>query len=219
MSFWATRWQNRWRRYFLARHSYLKAASPEPNRFFDTLVSSAHGLRPDKAHAPSVFSRRGDNAIIPSGNEEQAMRIGVLTGGGDCPGLNAVIRAVVRKGCFHYEDEFVGFLEGWRGLVEDKTMKLDLESVAGILPRGGTILRTSRTNPAKHVGVAVAHFVQLVADKSGEARRRPRPMRSRHEQAQDRCADRDWWRRHAVGGLEAERSGREGGGRSKNNRQ
>ena len=51
------------------------------------------------------------------------MRIGVLTGGGDCPGLNAVIRAVVRKGCFHYEDEFVGFLEGWRGLVEDKTMK------------------------------------------------------------------------------------------------
>ena len=78
------------------------------------------------------------------------MRIGVLTGGGDCPGLNAVIRAVVRKGCFHYEDEFVGFLEGWRGLVEDKTMKLDLESVAGILPRGGTILRTSRTNPAKH---------------------------------------------------------------------
>lgn len=78
------------------------------------------------------------------------MRIGVLTGGGDCPGLNAVIRAVVRKGCFHYEDEFVGFLEGWRGLVEDKTMKLDLEAVAGILPRGGTILRTSRTNPAKH---------------------------------------------------------------------
>ncbi len=49
------------------------------------------------------------------------MKVGILTGGGDCPGLNAVIRAVVRKGCFHYEDEFVGFLEGWRGLVEDKT--------------------------------------------------------------------------------------------------
>jgi phosphofructokinase-like protein len=78
------------------------------------------------------------------------MKIGVLTGGGDCPGLNAVIRAVVRKGSFHYEDEFVGFMEGWRGLLEDKTMELDLSAVGGILPRGGTILRTSRTNPAKH---------------------------------------------------------------------
>src|SRR6202142_2993533 len=77
------------------------------------------------------------------------MRIGVLTGGGDCPGLNAVIRAVVRKGTFHYEDEFLGFVEGWRGLLEDKIMELDLSSVGGILPRGGTILRTSRTNPGK----------------------------------------------------------------------
>ena len=71
------------------------------------------------------------------------MKIGILTGGGDCPGLNAVIRAVVRKGVFTYGDEFVGFLEGWRGLVEDQTMVLDLEAVGGILPRGGTILRTS----------------------------------------------------------------------------
>ena len=77
------------------------------------------------------------------------MKIGMLTGGGDCPGLNAVIRAVVRKGTFHYQDEFVGFMEGWRGLLENKTMPLDLETVGGILPRGGTILRTSRTNPAK----------------------------------------------------------------------
>jgi 6-phosphofructokinase 1 len=77
------------------------------------------------------------------------MKIGMLTGGGDCPGLNAVIRAVVRKGTFHYEDEFLGFVEGWRGLMEDKTMDLGLSSVGGILPRGGTILRTSRTNPAK----------------------------------------------------------------------
>src|SRR6202521_5347986 len=81
--------------------------------------------------------------------EEQAMKVGMLTGGGDCPGLNAVIRAVVRKGTFHYQDNFVGFLEGWRGLVEDKNMPLDLAAVAGILPRGGTILRTSRTNPSK----------------------------------------------------------------------
>ena len=77
------------------------------------------------------------------------MKVGMLTGGGDCPGLNAVIRAVVRKGCFHYEDEFVGFLEGWRGLLENQSMPLDLATVGGILPRGGTILRTSRTNPAK----------------------------------------------------------------------
>jgi ATP-dependent phosphofructokinase / diphosphate-dependent phosphofructokinase len=77
------------------------------------------------------------------------MRIGMLTGGGDCPGLNAVIRAVVRKGAFHYGDTFIGFLEGWRGLLENMTVPLDLKAVAGILPRGGTILRTSRTNPAK----------------------------------------------------------------------
>src|SRR3954462_6622201 len=80
------------------------------------------------------------------------MRIGILTGGGDCPGLNAVIRAAVRKGIFHHQDEFVGFLEGWRGVLENLTIELDLQAVAGILPRGGTILRTSRTNPIKHEG-------------------------------------------------------------------
>ena len=77
------------------------------------------------------------------------MKVGMLTGGGDCPGLNAVIRAVVRKGIFHHGDEFVGFLEGWRGVIEDKSMVLNLDAVSGILPRGGTILRTSRTNPSK----------------------------------------------------------------------
>jgi 6-phosphofructokinase 1 len=80
------------------------------------------------------------------------MRIGMLTGGGDCPGLNAVIRAVVRKGIFHHQDEFIGFLEGWRGVVEDRAMPLTLDTIAGILPRGGTILRTSRTNPVKKEG-------------------------------------------------------------------
>jgi ATP-dependent phosphofructokinase / diphosphate-dependent phosphofructokinase len=77
------------------------------------------------------------------------MRIGVLTGGGDCPGLNAVIRAVVRKGEVAYDDEFVGFLDGWRGVVEGRTSVLDIERCRGILPRGGTILGTSRTNPYK----------------------------------------------------------------------
>jgi ATP-dependent phosphofructokinase / diphosphate-dependent phosphofructokinase len=80
------------------------------------------------------------------------MKIGILTGGGDCPGLNAVIRAIVRKGIFHYQDEFVGYLEGWRGVMENMTRRLDLEAVKGILPQGGTILRTSRTNPAKKEG-------------------------------------------------------------------
>jgi len=80
------------------------------------------------------------------------MKVGILTGGGDCPGLNAVIRAVVRKGIFHYQDDLIGFLEGWRGLADNETINLDLNSVAGILPRGGTILRTSRTNPMKREG-------------------------------------------------------------------
>jgi 6-phosphofructokinase 1 len=75
------------------------------------------------------------------------MRIGILTGGGDCPGLNAVIRAVVRKGIGEHGDEFVGFRDGWRGVLEGDTVPLDLKAVRGILPRGGTILGTSRTNP------------------------------------------------------------------------
>src|SRR5213080_3817473 len=77
------------------------------------------------------------------------MRIGVLTGGGDCPGLNAVIRAVVRKGVEVYGHEFVGFRDGWRGPLEGETMELDVATTRGILPRGGTILGSSRTNPLK----------------------------------------------------------------------
>jgi phosphofructokinase-like protein len=74
-------------------------------------------------------------------------RIGLLTGGGDCPGLNAVIRAVVRRGLAGGEHSFLGFLHGWAGVVEDQALELTLQSTAGILPRGGTILGTSRTNP------------------------------------------------------------------------
>jgi ATP-dependent phosphofructokinase / diphosphate-dependent phosphofructokinase len=77
------------------------------------------------------------------------MRIGVLTGGGDCPGLNAVIRAVVRKGVSTYGYEFVGFRDGWRGPLEGMTRPLGINEVRGILPRGGTILGSSRTNPFK----------------------------------------------------------------------
>ncbi len=75
------------------------------------------------------------------------MRVGLLTGGGDCPGLNAVIRAVVRKGEVFYGDDFVGFRDGWRGTLDGVTLPLDVEVCRGILPRGGTILGTSRTNP------------------------------------------------------------------------
>jgi 6-phosphofructokinase 1 len=75
------------------------------------------------------------------------MRIGILTGGGDCPGLNAVIRAVVRKGITEHGDEFIGFRDGWRGVLEADTVAMDLAAVRGILPRGGTVLGTSRTNP------------------------------------------------------------------------
>ncbi len=77
------------------------------------------------------------------------MRIGVLTGGGDCPGLNAVIRAVVRRGIGQYGHEFLGFRDGWRGPLEGVTMPLGVQEVRGILPRGGTILGSSRTNPFK----------------------------------------------------------------------
>jgi len=77
------------------------------------------------------------------------MRIGVLTGGGDCPGLNAAIRAIVRKGIDAHGHELVGFRDGWRGPLEDDHTDLTLESIRGILPRGGTILGTSRTNPFK----------------------------------------------------------------------
>ena len=75
------------------------------------------------------------------------MRVGVLTGGGDCPGLNAVIRAIVRTGAAEYGYDFTGFRDGWRGPLEGDTMPLDVHAVRGILPRGGTILGSSRTNP------------------------------------------------------------------------
>jgi ATP-dependent phosphofructokinase / diphosphate-dependent phosphofructokinase len=80
------------------------------------------------------------------------MRVGVLTGGGDCPGLNAVIRAVVRRGVQEFGLEFVGFRDGWRGPMEADTVPLDVHAVRGILPRGGTILGSSRTNPFKENG-------------------------------------------------------------------
>jgi phosphofructokinase-like protein len=80
------------------------------------------------------------------------MRVGVMTGGGDCPGLNAVIRGLVRKVERGYGGEVVGFLDGWRGVIEDDTVALTVDSCRGILPRGGTILGTSRTTPHRTEG-------------------------------------------------------------------
>jgi len=77
------------------------------------------------------------------------VRLGILTGGGDCPGLNAVIRAVVRKGISEHGHEFVGYRDGWRGPLEGVSAPLAIADVRGILPRGGTILGSSRTNPTK----------------------------------------------------------------------
>ena len=81
-----------------------------------------------------------DNAIAMA-------RVGLLTGGGDCPGLNAVIRAAVRRGLADGGHSFLGFCHGWAGVLENDAIELTLQSTAGILPRGGTILGTSRTNP------------------------------------------------------------------------
>ncbi|MER5848334.1 6-phosphofructokinase [Streptomyces sp. NPDC002012] len=87
------------------------------------------------------------------------MRVGVLTGGGDCPGLNAVIRAIVRKGVQEYGYDFIGFRDGWRGPLEGETVPLSIPAVRGILPRGGTILGSSRTNP-----LGAEHGVRRIRD-------------------------------------------------------
>jgi 6-phosphofructokinase 1 len=77
------------------------------------------------------------------------MKVGVLTGGGDAPGINAVIRAIVKKGIQNYGYEIVGIKDGWNGLLSAEYERLDLKAASGLLPRGGSILGTSRTNPLK----------------------------------------------------------------------
>jgi ATP-dependent phosphofructokinase / diphosphate-dependent phosphofructokinase len=94
------------------------------------------------------------------------MRIGILTGGGDCPGLNAVIRGVVRAGINRHGHELVGFRYGWAGVLEANTVPLTAQSTAGILHRGGTILGTSRTNPYKG-GADGTAAVRAVLDSEG----------------------------------------------------
>jgi len=102
-------------------------------------------------------------------------RVGILTGGGDCPGLNAVIRGVVRRGLLEAGDSVVGFRYGWAGAMRGDAVELTLENTKGILPRGGTILGTSRTNPYKEEGGAAkvlevldAHSVDALIAVGGE---------------------------------------------------
>src|SRR5580704_8478037 len=95
-------------------------------------------------------------------------RIGLLTGGGDCPGLNAVIRAIVRSGLPHGHS-FLGFRHGWAGVIENQAEELTLESTAGILPRGGTILGTSRTNPYADEGDGTSLVRRALAQREVDA--------------------------------------------------
>ena len=96
------------------------------------------------------------------------MKVGMLTGGGDCPGLNAVLRAAVRKAEAHYGDQLVGFKDGWKGVVENLTTELDIERMRGTLPRGGTVLGSSRTNPYKIEG-GVDRVKQTLAGQGVDA--------------------------------------------------
>jgi ATP-dependent phosphofructokinase / diphosphate-dependent phosphofructokinase len=103
------------------------------------------------------------------------VRLGILTGGGDCPGLNAVIRAVVLAGAIVHGDETVGFLDGWKGVLEDNSVVLTTERCREIMPLGGTILGTSRTNPfgteegpEKVVATLAAHGIDALVAIGGE---------------------------------------------------
>jgi 6-phosphofructokinase 1 len=96
------------------------------------------------------------------------MRIAMLTGGGDCPGLNAVMRAVARKGERVYGDDLLGFRDGWRGILDDDAVELSVQSFRGTLPRGGTILGSSRTNPYKVDGGA-DRVKAVLAERSVDA--------------------------------------------------
>ena len=103
------------------------------------------------------------------------MRVAMLTGGGDCPGLNAVMRAVARKGERTYGDELIGFQDGWKGVLEGRAVPLGVEQLRGTLPRGGTVLGSSRTNPYKVDGgpeqvraTLAAHEVDALVAIGGE---------------------------------------------------
>src|SRR4051812_26465313 len=106
-------------------------------------------LSPRTTRRPPKTSGRHDVWSALHRSRELPVRIGVLTGGGDCPGLNAVIRSVVRTASNHYDSEVIGFRDGWRGLLEDRTTPLDIAAVDGLLTRGGTTLGSARVAPER----------------------------------------------------------------------
>src|SRR5256885_8172860 len=116
------------------------------------------GLDPTRAKGPLDFESSASASSATSARRHRSpgaqvlydrrIKVGILTGGGDCPGLNAVIRAAGRR-VMTREGEVVGVLEGWKGLVEGLFTPLGPREISGLLPRGGTILRTTRTNPFK----------------------------------------------------------------------
>ena len=123
------------------------------------------------------------------------MRVGVLTGGGDCPGLNAVIRAVVRKGEGIYGDELVGFRHGWRGVLEDETMELTSRTTRGLLHRGGTILGTSRTQSVQDPEDGAARVLDTLrarAHRRADRHRRRGHARRRAASSSSRRRARSW---------------------------
>jgi ATP-dependent phosphofructokinase / diphosphate-dependent phosphofructokinase len=97
------------------------------------------------------------------------MRIAMLTGGGDCPGLNAVMRAIARKGQQVHGDHLLGFRDGWRGVVEDDAVELSIESFRGTLPKGGTILGSSRANPFQDGGGGAERVREVLTRRSVDA--------------------------------------------------
>src|SRR5919206_4600115 len=128
-----------------------RAPSPPPGGVLAVL--EPRWLRRGAPNRAGLDSTSGGGP--PSGRRYGGrVRIGVLTGGGDCPGLNAAIRAIVRKGIDRYGHAILGFRDGWRGPLENSHAELTIESTRGILPRGGTILGSSRTNPLKRDGGA-----------------------------------------------------------------
>src|ERR1035437_6002161 len=112
------------------------------------------GARRRTRTSPTAPKRRESSTKLGRCDILAVMRLGLLTGGGDCPGLNAVIRAVVRTGIREHGDTFVGFKDGWRGPLEKDYKEMGLEDISGILNIGGTILGSSRTNPFKEDGNA-----------------------------------------------------------------
>ena len=112
------------------------------------MISRRHGTGRLASHATiGIVAADWPGSATRRVRRTLAVRVGILTGGGDCPGLNAVIRAIVRKGERVHGDELVGFLDAWDGVRERRTMPLTIESMRGTLPQGGTVLGTKRGSP------------------------------------------------------------------------